>query len=221
MKAPYILVDVQQGSPEWRQARAGRLCASDAADMLATIKTGEAAARRDLRMRLVIERLTGQPAEEGFVSADMQRGKDLEGEAIALYEGLTGNLVQRVGFLQHPTELLGYSPDGLILDDDGRVVAIVEAKVPKSATHLKYLKAGIVPPEYVPQLTQGLLLSGAERAEFFSYDPRFPEPLRLFHAVLYRDERALKAYELLAIQFLREVAEEVKAVESLMAAKVA
>ena len=70
--------DCEQRSPEWYAVRAGRLTGSCAVDMLATVKTkgAEAAARRDLRYRLVVERLTGTPQDDGngFVNAAMQRG---------------------------------------------------------------------------------------------------------------------------------------------------
>jgi len=49
----FTVIDAPQRSAEWFAARAGRLTGSVAADMLATIKSGEAAARRDLRTRLV------------------------------------------------------------------------------------------------------------------------------------------------------------------------
>ena len=44
---------IEQRSPEWFTVRAGKLTGSAAKDMLAEIKSGEAAARRDLRYKLV------------------------------------------------------------------------------------------------------------------------------------------------------------------------
>jgi hypothetical protein len=107
---------VDQRTPEWFALRLGRLTASDAKDMLATIKSGEAAARRDLRMRLVCERLTGQAVEDTtFQNADMQRGIDLEPEARRAYEARTGQLVDtRVGFMSRDDCAAGCSPDGVI-----------------------------------------------------------------------------------------------------------
>ncbi|MEK9723283.1 MAG: YqaJ viral recombinase family protein [Rhodospirillaceae bacterium] len=106
---------VQQRTPEWFALRLGRLTASDAKDMLAVIKSGEAAARRDLRMRLVCERLTGQPSEDTYTNADMQRGVDLEPEARRAYEAHTGQLVDtRVGFISHDDCAAGCSPDGVV-----------------------------------------------------------------------------------------------------------
>ena len=73
-----IIHSAPQGTPEWHQARVGMFTASRASDMLAVIKSGEAAARRDLRVQLAVERLTGQSADDVFVNADMERGVELE-----------------------------------------------------------------------------------------------------------------------------------------------
>ena len=55
----------------------GRLTGSRAADLLATLKRGgEAAARRQLRAQLVVERLTGAPQDDVYVTAALQRGID-------------------------------------------------------------------------------------------------------------------------------------------------
>ena len=51
-----------------------RLEGAKADDMLATIQKGEAAARRDLRMQLLCERLTNTSQEDGYVNAAMTRG---------------------------------------------------------------------------------------------------------------------------------------------------
>jgi hypothetical protein len=82
----YNIIDAEQRSPSWFEARLGRLTASDAGKMLATIKSGEAAARRDLRMRLVCERLTNRSAEEPYTNADMERGLTMEPQARIAYE---------------------------------------------------------------------------------------------------------------------------------------
>jgi len=93
--------------------------------MLATIKSGEAAARRDYRMQLVCERLTGQLQEDGFINAAMQRGIDLEPAAFAAYESLTGDMAQRSGFLSHNVHQAGCSLDGHVGDFEG-IVEIIE-----------------------------------------------------------------------------------------------
>lgn len=200
-------VDAPQRSAEWFLARAGRLTGSRASDMLAKIKSGEAAARRDYRMQLLTERLTGQPQENVFVNAAMQRGIDCEPLALATYEAQTGNVVRRTGFLMHTAHMAGCSLDG---DVDG-YEGIVELKCPKSATHLGYLQAGKLPTEYLPQVTHNLWLTGAKWLDFGSWDDRFPEHLQFFLIRVQAKDLDLEGYERAALKFLAEVDAEVQA----------
>ena len=178
--------------------------------MLATVKSGEAAARRDYRLQLVTERLTGEPAEDGFQSKDMERGVLLEADAFAAFESVTGELARRVGFLAHTEHMMGTSPDGIIGDYDG----VLELKVPRSANHLRYLRAGVLPAEHVPQILHHLYITGARYASFVSFDPRFPPEMQVFHVRVERDETAIKAYEQKALAFLAEVDQEVAALRT-------
>ena len=54
---------MEQRTEEWHKARLGKVTASRVADVLAKIKTGEAAARKNYKMELVVQRLTGEPGE--------------------------------------------------------------------------------------------------------------------------------------------------------------
>lgn len=210
----FTILTTEQRTPEWHAARLGRLTGSRACDMLATIKTGEAAARRDLRLQLVVERLTGTSQEDVFVSKDMQRGIDREADAFAAYEALTGNLARTVGFLAHDELPAGCSPDGEI---DG-YRGLLELKCPKSATHLKYLRGKKMPPDHLAQVTHNLWITGAEWCDFVSFDDRFMPALRLFQARVYRADVDLKAYELLVRLFLSEVERECAEVQQLAVA---
>lgn len=207
----FTVVEAEQRSPQWFAARLGRLTGSRAGDMLAAIKSGEAAARRDLRMQLVCERLTGQLQEDGYTNAVMQRGIDLEPVAFAAYEGLTGHLVARSGFLAHTEHLAGCSLDGHIGDFEG----ILELKCPKAATHYRYLRANEIPSDHLAQMTHNLWISGAGWCDFVSFDDRFPPALQVFRTRLVRDEAAIAAYEKKALAFLAEVAAEVAAVATM------
>jgi hypothetical protein len=209
---PFTILTADQRSPEWFQARLGRLTGSRAGDMLATIKSGEAAARRDLRTQLVCERLTQTLQEDSFVNAAMQRGIDVEPQAFAAYEALTGNLAQRTGFLSHNTLAVGCSLDGHV----GAFEGILELKCPKSATHLSYLRSpGKVPPAHLPQIVHNLWVSGARWADFLSFDDRFPPHLQTFLVRVERDDKELASYALAAALFLSEVQAELELVEGL------
>lgn len=168
--------------------------------MLAKIKTGEAAARRDLRYKLIAERLSGQTQEDGYVNPAMQWGIDHEAEAIAAYETATGHMVQAIGFCEHDRLAAGTSPDGFVGQD-----GIVSIKCPKTATHIRYLRDGGEPSEHVAQNTHELWLTGRAWIDFVSYDPRMPENLRLCLVRVTRTPEQLNAYEAEVLAFLGEI----------------
>ncbi len=201
-----------QRSPEWFKARCGRVTGSVAADLAATLKSGgEPASRRDLRTRLALERLTGQPLEDDFLNADMRRGIEMEPQALAAFEAETGLIVRFSGFLAHHELPIGCSLDGHFGDMDG----ILEMKVPRSANHLKYLRARTLPAEHKYQIVHNLFVTGAGFAEFCSYDDRFPAPLRLFRVRVERNETEIAAYEVLLRHFLAELEKEYQEIAAL------
>lgn len=202
-----IVIDCEQRSEAWFEARLGKLTGSSAAAMLATIQKGEAAGRRNLRARLVLERLTGKSGEKSFESQAMRDGVEREPDALLMYEALTGQLVTRTGFIQHDTLMAGCSLDGHLGDFEG----IVEAKCPIPATHLDFLESGIVPGEWLKQIVNNLWISSAAWADFISYQPDFPEPLQVRMVRVLRDEAAIAEYETKARAFLAEVDEKVAA----------
>lgn len=179
--------------------------------MLATIQKGEAAGRRNLRVQLLLERITGRSHERGYTNQAMQDGVDREADALALYEVLTGNLVSRAGFAVLDGVMAGMSPDGIVGDWEG----IVEAKAPLPATHLEYIRTGVVPGEYLKQIIHGLWVTGAQWCDWLSYNPDFPEPLQ---SKVVRVERAavdIAEYEKKATAFLAEVDAEVNAIATM------
>lgn len=203
-----IRYDMPQRSPEWLAVRVGKLTASDASAVFVTIQKGEAAARRDLRARLVAERLTGRPQEDGYTSPAMQHGVETEAAARRCYEAVRGVLVEDVGFLLHDELAAGCSPDGLA--DDG----LLELKAPKTATHLGYLRdpRGLV-AAYRYQLAHALWISGAPWIDIASFDDRLPPRLQF---VVERVERAsvdLVAHESAVRAFLSEVDRDVAALQ--------
>lgn len=208
----FTIIEAEQRSPEWFAARAGRLTGSRAGDMMAKIKTGEAAARRDLRLQLVVERLTGVPQDDGYINKEMQRGIDMEPVHAGAFEAETGLVIRRTGFLSHNKLMAGCSLDGDIQNFTG----IFEGKCPKSATHLRYIREARVPPDYAWQCTHNLWVTDAQWVEFSSYDDRFPPELQLFRVRAYRNEFDIAAYDKAAREFLAEVDRETDAVRALM-----
>jgi predicted phage-related endonuclease len=207
----FEVLTCDQRSDEWFAARAGRLTGSYAADMLATLKGGgEAAARRDYRLQLCVERMTGQPQGAFFTTPDMQRGIELEDTAIAAYEARTGELVERTGFLRHLDYLAGASLDGHVGDFEG----VIEVKCPRPANHLKTVRSGQMPAEYRGQCLHALWITGAQWVDFVSYCPVLPG-LELFVVRMTRDEEEIAGYAAKAVAFLAEVDEELNAISGL------
>lgn len=201
----YILSSAAQGTDEWRLARLGKATGSRAADIVATIKGGEAAARRNYRVQLVTERLTGMPAEDAYVSKDMEWGTEQEPYARMAYESKTGLMVQEAGFAYLANIAAGCSVDGFVFRDGNR--GFNEIKCPKSATHVNYLQQGVVPSDYLPQITHNMYVTGVDFCDFISFDPRMPENLQLFIKTIWRHEININDYELQLLKFLAEVDE--------------
>lgn len=202
----YIVSEHAQGTPEWLQDRAGKATGSKAKCIVTKIKTGEAAARRDYRIELAIERLTGQAAEQEFVTKEMARGTEQEPFARMAFEELTGLFVSESGFVYLPDVMAGCSVDGFI--QDGKSLGIWEGKCPKSFTHMNYIRAGKIPDEHRPQIIHNMWITGADFADFFSFDSRLPVELQCFHFRMLRNDDEIKEYEAEALQFLDEVEKE-------------
>lgn len=205
---------IPQRSDEWHALRCGKLTGSGAQAVIQERKrgTGELAKRADLRQRLVVERLTGIAANDlPYLPKDMQHGIDTEPLAVSAYEAETGEIVTRVGFIEHDTLMAGCSPDGLVSYSDGAI----EVKCPASSTHLEYLQANAIPEDYYGQLIHTLFITGAQWVDFVSYDPRFQdERMRLFRKRMTSDPKILTAYALAVSLFLSEVDKEVEALSA-------
>lgn len=198
--AGMVELPVEQGTEEWKQLRLGKVTASRVADVLSKIKSGESAGRKNYRMDLVVERLTGIPTAS-YSTPAMDWGKDNEPWARMAYEAHSGVFVDQIAFIDHPTiKWFGCSPDGLIGSEGN-----LEIKCPNTATHIEYLLAGVPPAKYIPQMQTQMACSGRLWTDFVSYDPRLPDDLQLFVVRLDRDETYIKAMEEEVVKFLDEV----------------
>ena len=194
------VLSMEQGTPEWLAARAGKVTASRISDVMAAKTT---AAYRDYKAQIVAEILTGQPQESGFTNAAMQWGTEQEKFARAEYELACDWTVDEIGIVLHPTiERGAASPDGLVSTN-----GLVEIKCPKTATHLQTLIDKKQPRQYENQMLWQMACTGRQWCDFVSYDPRLPEDLQLFVHRFDRDQERIDAIEEAVKQFLTEVNE--------------
>jgi putative phage-type endonuclease len=201
---------MEQRTTEWHQARLAKVTASRVADVIAKTKTGYGASRANLMADLIVERLTGQPAST-FTNAHMEWGTEQEPHARAAYSARTGELVEEVGFIDHPRIVnSGASPDGLVGDD-----GLVEFKCPATSTMLDTLLAGEVPSKYIPQMQWQMACTNRAWCDFVSYDPRLPEHLRMFVKRVERDDKYITTLEGEVKTFLAELNEKLEKLQEL------
>ena len=128
---------VTQGTPEWLALRAGIPTAS-CFDQILTPK-GKVSTQAERYMhQLLAERIMGHPVEQ-VVTSWMDRGTQLEAEAVNYYEGIREVDTTRIGFLTNDAGTIGASPDRFVGED-----GLLEIKVPKEHTHVAYLLGSAV-----------------------------------------------------------------------------
>ena len=196
---------MQQRTEEWYQARLGKVTASRIADIIAKTQKGAYTQKRaDYMNELLCERLTGQ-REEKFINASMQRGIDLEPKARAVYEIETGEWVEEVGFIPHPTiAMSGASPDGLISDD-----GLIEIKCPNTTAHIEFLQTQKPKQEYICQMQWQMACTGRKWCDFVSYDDRLPENLVYCSVHIPRDDDFIQSLEQEVEKFLAELEQKI------------
>lgn len=178
-----IVLDLEQGTQEWLQARCGTPSASKF-DMIVTSTGSPSKQAKKYLYQLAGERVIGKPVES-YKSAAMERGIEMEGEAADLYELLTDAEVKRVGICySDEVKAFSCSPDRLIGED-----GLLEIKCPEIHTHVEYLLSGTAPTDYFQQLQGQLLVTGREWVDFMSYYPG----LKPLIVRVKRDEKFLSA----------------------------
>lgn len=158
--------DLEQGTPEWLEARRGIVTASVVGQLVTprTIKPANNDISRALTATLAAERITGW-VEPVYVNHDMLRGTLDEPVARALYTEHHAPVTE-LGFMvrEEPTWKLGYSPDGLVGDD-----GLIEIKSRKQRKQVQTVLADEVPLENMAQLQAGLLVSGRQWIDYVSF----------------------------------------------------
>lgn len=210
MSEPTI-IECIQGSPEWMQCRIGCVTSSRIAPVLSMLKRksgdrkkGEAGkVRENLMIELAGEILTGNLSEH-YTSRWMEEGREKEKFAIAAYEYIKGVQTVQIGFAYHPRiKMAGCSPDALVGPDGG-----AEFKCPRTETHLRYLQAGVIPKEYLPQMYWQMAVMGWEWNDFVSHDPSFKKSEhRTMIVRLHRDDKVIADMEEKVMRFNDEVQE--------------
>ena len=161
---------VKQGTPEWLTIRAGIPTASCFDQILTPGGKISTSAKRYMHT-LLAERIMGHPIVD-HVSFWMQRGNELEAQAVSYYESMRELDTTAVGFCTNDAGTIGASPDRLVGDE-----GLLEIKVPKEHTHVGYLLGEGVGADYRAQVQGQLWVTGRRWSDTLSYHPEMPPAL--------------------------------------------
>lgn len=209
-----ILADLEQGSPEWKAARAAKVTASRAKDAR-DYKQPTAAQKKEgltkgepsskliaYASQVAVERIAQKPMDMTFENWQMREGHVQEPVARAAYEAATGNLVEEVGAIVTDDDSFLYSPDGLVGDD-----GLLEIKTLFSPERIINIVADGDIQDFIDQCMFGLWLTGRKWIDLVIWCPA------LEHMDIKRIERDENAIELLEEDLL-EFAKIVRRYES-------
>jgi putative phage-type endonuclease len=205
-------MEIIQGSQEWHDLRLGKITASKIADILAVGRSGESISRKNYKLDLIRERITGKRTDV-YVNGHMERGIELEPLARASYKVLKNVMVNQIAFVEHPTiKMAGASPDGLIGDD-----GLLEIKCPKPENHVDHLlnNGASLIAKYNAQCQWQLACTNRQWCELVSFDPDMHPELQLFVTRIYRDNEWIAMAEKAVVDFDNEINESITKLKEL------
>jgi len=166
--------NTQQRTPEWHEARKGRVTSSAVGAILGL---SPYMTRADAMRNMVRDALGADPEFTGNVATEY--GTYNEAGALVEYQMETLHTVEPVGFVTYE-DWLGASPDGLV----GKA-GLVEIKCPYSlrAEPSPVFKTLEEQPHYMAQVQVQLYVTGREWCHFFQWAPHGTKM-----EVVYRDE---------------------------------
>lgn len=166
-----IIHRMEQYSPEWWEVRKNLPTASSA-DKIVT-PTGKISTQSEGLIDSMLADALDVAGERWEGNEHTERGHELEPEARKFFTFETGLLTTEVGFITNETKTAGASPDSLVPhpNTDDVWKAGLEIKCPMGATHIGYIRGGVMPKKYLPQCHWGLAVSGLPEWYFLSYHP--------------------------------------------------
>ena len=178
-----------QLSEAWYDLKRGRVSASNFKKIITPARCEYSKQASGYMRDLLVESFC--PTYAQFLGNKFtDRGTEMEPEAREAFREHTGQIVEEVAFVTNDRwkHVVGCSPDGLIKNEAGEYVAGLEIKCPSPFTHAEYIEDGVLPDDYKTQAHGGMVVTGLDRWEFFSYFPGL-QPL---HITVVRDDFTAK-----------------------------
>jgi hypothetical protein len=168
-----VHADIEQRSPEWYALRLGMPTASEFSKLV----QADGKPSKTLptyAVTLAGELFAGKGLDIFEGSAWTDRGRELEAEAMRMYEFSTDAEIKTVAFVTDDAKTAGCSPDALVGDD-----GMVEVKCLKAENHIKailyYQKHGHCPPDYVQQTQGQIMICERQWCDLIFYHPELPQ----------------------------------------------
>lgn len=162
-----MIVECEQGSPEWKQARIGLITASMFRTARSTKKDGSwTAAALDYAFAVALERISGEPSKDGYQTWEMARGNALEPEARAVHAMEINKPILHAGIAISECGKFGASADGFIGEDGG-----AEYKCLIAPSSLREVVVNNDISKYEDQIYGGMWITGREWWDFCLYCP--------------------------------------------------
>jgi len=148
-----------------------------------------------------------------FDTADMEHGREYEPFAVKAYERETFTTTTAcTETLYHPDFNFICGHVDRFVDDDG----ILEVKCPNAHNHYRNIKTNLQLKLYDDQIQGYLDITGRKWIDFVSYNPFFPEGLKLKIVRVERDNAHIQLLRQRYTQFWEIVQNEVKTLKSMM-----
>lgn len=167
--------NVEQNTPEWLALRLKYPLTASKAQAIGNQGVGLETLCWDQ-----LAQIYSSGEKEELTNKDLARGKELEPDAISLYELETKNTVQRVGFItdQEISIVGGASPDGLV-NEDGliEVKAFADTKHFKALIDFKKTNKFKIESQYEWQMQMQMLFTGRKWCDFVAYNPNYEHSL--------------------------------------------
>lgn len=169
--APIFHMNLVQGTPQWMMARLGIPTASQF-HRIVTPKGSPSKSAEKYLFELLAERITGKPTVN-IKTSWMDRGHEMEQEAVDYYEFQKDCETVPVGFVTNSAGTIGASPDRLVGDN-----GLLEIKVPSPAVHVGYLlRSGEAYDDHGTQVQGQIDTSKRDWSDLLSYSPGMPHAL--------------------------------------------
>ena len=180
--ADYMIVDVSQRSSKWFELRKGKVTGTTAYYL------------KYHSVDYAIKQGVGEESED-YTNEYIERGRKLEPIGIAKFARQKGFDVESVGFVNSLAHnAAGFSPDGVIYGDDGKIKTIVEHKAFGEKHH--FACSEVIDSRVMYQIQFGMYVTGAKDAYLVLYNPDvYPQSQQLIIKHVQKDSGMQNLFE--------------------------